>query len=251
MEMLMIRIILITVFVILFLILSIPVFLVEWIIGKFNPRLRDISSLRIVQGAFRIVILLSGVKLTVIGEEHIPKDEAVLYIGNHRSYFDIVLTYARCRNLTGYVAKKEMLNIPLLSRWMKFLHCLFLDRSDIREGLKTILQAVEQVKSGISVMIFPEGTRNKNDSELELLPFHEGSFKIAVKSGCPIIPVSITNSSALFEDHFPFVKAVPVIIEYGAPIYPKDLPREEQKFIGKYVQSLITDTLKKNRTALR
>ena len=134
---------------------------------------------------------------------------------------------------------------------MKFLHCLFLDRSDIREGLKTILQAVEQVKSGISVMIFPEGTRNKNDSELELLPFHEGSFKIAVKSGCPIIPVSITNSSALFEDHFPFVKAVPVIIEYGAPIYPKDLPREEQKFIGKYVQSLITDTLKKNRTALR
>ena len=247
----MIRIILITVFVILFLILSIPVFLVEWIIGKFNPRLRDISSLRIVQGAFRIVILLSGVKLTVIGEEHIPKDEAVLYIGNHRSYFDIVLTYARCRNLTGYVAKKEMLNIPLLSRWMKFLHCLFLDRSDIREGLKTILQAVEQVKSGISVMIFPEGTRNKNDSELELLPFHEGSFKIAVKSGCPIIPVSITNSSALFEDHFPFVKAVPVIIEYGAPIYPKDLPREEQKFIGKYVQSLITDTLKKNRTALR
>lgn len=247
----MIRIILITVFVILFLILSIPVFLVEWIIGKFNPRLRDISSLRIVQGAFRIVILLSGVKLTIIGEEHIPKDEAVLYIGNHRSYFDIVLTYARCRNLTGYVAKKEMLKIPLLSRWMKFLHCLFLDRSDIREGLKTILQAVEQVKSGISVMIFPEGTRNKNDSELELLPFHEGSFKIAVKSGCPIIPVSITNSSALFEDHFPFVKAVPVIIEYGAPIYPKDLPREEQKFIGKYVQSLITDTLKKNRTALR
>ena len=247
----MIRIILITVFVILFLILSIPVFLIEWIIGKCNPRLRDISSLRIVQGAFRIVILLSSVKLTVIGEEHIPKDEAVLFIGNHRSYFDIVLTYARCRNLTGYVAKKEMLKIPLLSRWMKFLHCLFLDRSDIREGLKTILQAVEQVKSGISVMIFPEGTRNKNDSELELLPFHEGSFKIAVKSGCPIIPVSITNSSALFEDHFPFVKAVPVIIEYGAPIYPKDLPREEQKFLGKYVQSLITDTLKKNRTALR
>ena len=204
-----------------------------------------------MQGAFRIVILLSGVKLTVIGEEHIPKDEAVLFIGNHRSYFDIVLTYARCRNLTGYVAKKEMLKIPLLSRWMKFLHCLFLDRSDIREGLKTILQAVEQVKSGISVMIFPEGTRNKNYSELELLPFHEGSFKIAVKSGCPIIPVSITNSSALFEDHFPFVKAVPVIIEYGAPIYPKDLPREEQKFLGKYVQSLITDTLKKNRTALR
>lgn len=242
----MIRIILIAVFVVSFLILSIPVFLIEWIIGKFNPALRDISSLRIVQGAFKIVIFLSGVKLTVIGEENVPKDTAVLYIGNHRSYFDIVLTYARCPGLTGYVAKKEMEKIPLLSRWMKFLHCLFLDRSDIRAGLKTILAAIEQVKNGISVMIFPEGTRSKNASELEMLPFHDGSFKIATKSGCPIIPVSITNSSALFEDHLPFVKGGPVIIEYGKPICPKELSREDQKFLGRYVRGVIEETLARN-----
>ena len=246
----MIRIILIAVFVVSFLILSIPLFFIEWIIGKFNPSLRDISSLRIVQWAFKVVILLSGVKLTVIGEENIPKDTAVLFIGNHRSYFDIVLTYARCRGLTGYVAKKEMLKIPLLSRWMKFLHCLFLDRSDVREGLKTILTAIDKVKSGISIMIFPEGTRNKNESELDLLPFHEGSFKIATKSGCPIIPVSINNSSALFEDHFPYVKKAPVIIEYGEPIYVKELPKEQQKFVGRYVQDIIVETLKKNKSAL-
>lgn len=246
----MIRFILIAVFVVSFLILSIPVFLVEWIIGRFNPALRDISSLRIVQGAFRIVAWLSGVKLTVIGEENVPADTAVLFIGNHRSYFDIVLTYARCRNLTGYVAKKEMEKIPLLSRWMKILHCLFLDRSDIREGLKTILTAIEHIKNGISIMIFPEGTRNKNDSELELLPFHEGSFKIATKSGCPIVPVSINNSSAIFEDHLPFVRSVPVIIEYGKPIYPKDLSREEQKFLGKRVQNVIEETLLRNSAAI-
>ena len=246
----MIRIILIAVFVVSFLILSIPLFFIEWIIGKFNPSLRDISSLRIVQWAFKVVILLSGVKLTVIGEENIPKEPAVLFIGNHRSYFDIVLTYARCRGLTGYVAKKEMLKIPLLSRWMKFLHCLFLDRSDVREGLKTILSAIDKVKSGISIMIFPEGTRNKNESELDLLPFHEGSFKIATKSGCPIIPVSINNSSALFEDHLPYVKKAPVIIEYGEPIYVKELPKEQQKFVGRYVQDIIVETLKKNKSAL-
>ena len=246
----MIRIILIAVFVVSFLILSIPLFFIEWIIGKFNTSLRDISSLRIVQWAFKVVILLSGVKLTVIGEENIPKDTAVLFIGNHRSYFDIVLTYARCRGLTGYVAKKEMLKIPLLSRWMKFLHCLFLDRSDVREGLKTILTAIDKVKSGISIMIFPEGTRNKNESELDLLPFHEGSFKIATKSGCPIIPVSINNSSALFEDHLPYVKKAPVIIEYGEPIYVKELPKEQQKFVGRYVQDIIVETLKKNKSAL-
>lgn len=243
----MIRIILIAVFVVAFLILSIPVFLVEWIIGKFNPSLKDISSLRIVQGAFKVVIWLSGVKLTVIGEENVPKDAAVLYIGNHRSYFDIVLTYARCPRLTGYIAKKEILKVPLLSRWMKFLHCLFLDRDDIREGLKTILAAVDKIKSGISIMVFPEGTRSTGPSELEMLPFHEGSFKIATKTGCPIIPVSITNSANLFENHLPWVTAVPVTIEYGAPIYPKELSKEEQKFIGKYVQNVILETLKRNQ----
>ena len=242
----MIRIILVALFVVLFLILSIPVFFIEWIIGKFNPALRDISSLRIVQGAFRIVIWLSGVKVTVIVEENIP-DCAVLFVGNHRSYYDIVLTYARCRRLTGFIAKKEMLKIPLLSRWMKFLHCLFLDRSDIKEGLKTILAAIEKVKSGISIAIFPEGTRSTSASELDMLPFHEGSFKIATKTGCPIIPVSISHSSAIFEDHMPFVKATHVVIEYGKPIYPKELSREELKFLGKKTQEIIHEMLVKNQ----
>lgn len=240
----MIRFLLIVLFLVIFLVLSIPVFLVEWIIGKFRPHARDISSLRIVQAGFKIIIRISGIRLTVTGEENIPKDTAVLYIGNHRSYFDIVLTYARCPGLTGYVAKKEMLKIPLLSRWMKFLHCQFLDRSDIREGLKTILAAVEEIKNGVSIMIFPEGTRSKNSSELEMLPFHEGSFKIAAKTGCPIIPVAISGSSAAFEDHFPRVRPVHVTIQYGTPIYPKELPREEQKFLGRRVQGIIAEMLR-------
>ena len=112
----------------------------------------------------------------------------MLYIGNHRSYFDILLTYVRCPDLTGYVAKAEMEKIPLLSNWMRYLHCLFLDRKDIKKGLKTILTGVKKMKSGISICIFPEGTRNRSESELDLLPFHEGSFKLATRSGCPIVP---------------------------------------------------------------
>ena len=247
----MIRFILTVILVVGFLILSIPVFFIEWLIGKWNPRLRDISSLRIVQTAFKGVALFSGVKLTVIGEVNVPKDQAVLYVGNHRSMFDIVLNYARCPGLTGFVAKKELEKVPLLSTWMRYLYCLFLDRDNIKEGLKTILTAIDHVKNGISIMIFPEGTRNKNESELELLPFHEGSFKIATKGGCPIIPVAISNSSALFEDHFPKIKPVPVIIEYGAPIYPKELSREEQKFLGRHVQEQIHGMLEKNSAAIR
>lgn len=143
----MIRFIFVVLFVVLFLILSTPLMLVEWIIGKFNPGLKDKSSLAIVNWAFRQVIRLAGTKVIAIGEENIPTDTAVLYVGNHRSFFDVVLTYVRVPRPTGYVAKKEMLKWPLLNIWMKDLHCLFLDRQDIKAGLKTILAAIDKVKT--------------------------------------------------------------------------------------------------------
>ena len=241
----MIRFILVCIVVIGYLILSIPILLVEWIIGKFSPETKDISSLRIIQTVFRFILWITGAKVTVIGEENVPKDTPVLYIGNHRSYFDILLTYSRCPIRTGYIAKKEMEKIPLLSTWMRYLHCLFLDRKDIKQGLKTILTAVDKVKSGISICIFPEGTRNKTQDTF--LPFHEGSFKIAEKAGVPIIPMTIVNSAAVFEDHFPKIKKATVVIEYGKPIYPKELDKETRKSMGTYVQNIISETYFKNK----
>lgn len=240
----MIRFVCIVIFLALYLTLTIPVLAVEWVIGKFNPYARDISSLRIVQWAFRLIMKMAGVKATVIGEENVP-DEPVLYIGNHRSYFDILLTYSRCRRLTGYVAKKEMERYLTLTTWMKRLHCLFLDRSNPKEGLKTILEAIEDIKNGISICIFPEGTRNKGD-ELTMLPFKDGAFKIATKTGCAIIPVSMNNTAEIFEGHMPLVRKTHVVIEYGKPIYPDQLDKETKKHIGDYVHNIIQETIKKN-----
>lgn len=241
----MIRFITVAGFVILFLILSIPLMIAEWIIGKFNQGMKDRSSLAIVNWAFRGVIRLAGVNVIALGEENIPKDTAVLYVGNHRSYFDIVLTYVRVPRPTGYVAKIEMLKIPLLSTWMKNLHCLFLDRENIKEGLKTILSGVEKVKSGISICIFPEGTRSKEPDTF--LPFHEGSFKIAEKGNVPVIPMTIVNSAAVFEDQFPKMKKATVVIEYGKPIYIRELDKETRKSLGTYVSGIISETYFKNK----
>ncbi len=241
----MIRFLLVATFVILFLVLSIPLLFIEWIIGKFNMDLKNKSSLAIVNWAFRVCLFLAGTSVTVIGEENVPKDVPVLYIGNHRSYFDTLITYIRVPRPTGYIAKKEMLRYPLLSNWMKNLHCLFLDRKDIKQGLKTILTAIEKVKSGISICIFPEGTRNRvNDTFME---FHEGSFKIAEKTGCPIIPMSINNSAQIFEDHIPKIKKAHVVLEYGKPIYPAELSKEERKHLGVYTQNIIKETYFKNK----
>lgn len=241
---LMFRFICVAIFLVVFLILSIPIFLVEWVIGKFNREKRDYSSLRIVQWAFHVILKMTSVQTTVIGEENVP-DEPVLFIGNHRSFFDILLTYSRCKRLTGYVAKKEMEHIPLLSTWMRYLYCLFLDRENPKEGLKTILQAIDYVKNGISVCIFPEGTRNKGE-ELSMLPFKDGAFKIATKTNCAIIPISMNNTSAIFENQFPKIRKVHVVIEYGKPIYPNDLDKDDKKHIGRYVQNIIQETIHKN-----
>ena len=240
----MIRIILVALFLLVFFIISIPIHLVLWIVGKFNMNAKGTASLHIVSKAFRVVSFLSGVKLTVIGEENVPKDQAVLYIGNHRSYFDIVLSYARVPRLTGYIAKKQMLRYPILSQWMRNMNCLFLDRKDIRQGLEVILKAIDDVKNGISIAIYPEGTRNGAD---EMLPFHKGSFKIAQKSGCPIVPMTINNSDEVFEKHIPFIKRTHVVLEYGKPIYLNELSPEDKKFIDNYCFNIIKETYEKNK----
>ena len=247
----MIRFILCVIVVVGFLILSIPILFVEWIIGKFNPMAKEISSLRIVQAVFRFILWISGVKLTVIGEENVPTDVPVLYIGNHRSLFLMYRSLIHAApSVPAISQKKEMEKVPLLSTWMKRLHCLFLDRNDLKQGLKTILTAIEKVKSGISICIFPEGTRNKNEDELDMLPFHEGSFKIAAKTNCPIIPMAISGSADIWENHFPRVKKTHVILEYGKPIYIDQLEKEDKKHLGAYTQNIIHEMLVKNKAQL-
>ena len=240
----MFRFICIVLFLIAYLILTIPVLIVEWIIGKFNPRARDISSLRIVQWGFKVILKIAGVKTTVIGEENIP-DEPVLFIGNHRSYFDILLTYSRCRRLTGYIAKKEMERYLTLTAWMKRVYCLFLDRTNPKEGLKTIHQAIDYIINGISICIFPEGTRNSGE-ELSMLPFKDGAFKISTKTGCAIIPISLNNTAEIFENHMPKVRKTHVVIEYGKPIYPDQLDKDTKRHISDHVENIIRETIHKN-----
>ena len=235
----MIRTILIACFLLLFFIAGVFIWGITSIIGRFDKYKQDMICLRAVQFAFKTVLFLSGVKVDVHGEEHVPKDEAVLYIGNHRSYFDILITYVNFPGVTGFVAKKEMLRYPLLRDWMKNIHCLFLDRDDIKQGLKTILKGVEEVKNGVSMCIFPEGTRNKvNDT---FLPFREGSFKIAEKGGVPVVPMTILNAAAIFEDHLPKVKRATVILQFEEPIYPAEMDKALRKNLGSHVSSLISE----------
>ncbi len=235
------RTILVAIFLFFFLLIASPILLlIEFIIGKFNPGLKSRSSLRIVQWAFRVIIFLSGVKLEVIGRENIPDDRPVLYVGNHRSYFDTIITYTLVKGETGYMSKVEIKKIPILRQWMKNLHCVFIDRSDIKQGLKAIIECIGLVKEGISVNIFPEGTRNRGKGMLE---YKEGSMKVAEKGGCPIIPMAITGTAEIFEKHMPWIKKSHVTVTFGEPIEIDKLTKDERKFLGAYTREKILSML--------
>lgn len=235
----MIRLICIILFLIIFFTLSIPVYLAEWIVGKININARHRSSRFIIANAFRVCLFISGVKIQSKGKENIP-EEACLFVGNHNGFFDILTSYVTIGKVMGFVAKKEMLKVPFLNVWMYYINCLFLDRTNIRNGLKTILKGVDYIKSGVSIFIFPEGTRSKDG---KLQPFKEGSMKMAEKADCPIVPVAMTGTAALFENQFPRIKRGTVTIEFGTPIHISELSKEDKKFLGAYTQKKIQEML--------
>ena len=189
----MIRMIIVGIFLALFFILGLIPMGIFWIIGRFNKNLADRLSKGLVMWAFRVVMFLSGVKLNVKGYENIP-DVPVLYVSNHQSIFDIVVGYPCVKGLCGFVAKVSVKKVPILRRWMNMLHCLFMNRDDVRQSLQVILQGAEQIKCGISMWICPEGTRNKGTEDLQ--PFHDGSFKI----GCAINPNMVSGRSPQAEE---------------------------------------------------
>ena len=240
----MIRFILLCMILAGFLIFGYPVLIMQNYLGKKDPTARGQESTGIVRFMFRLFLKVAGVKVVVKGAENIPTDRAVLYVGNHRSYFDILVGYTTTPGLVGFIAKKEMRKFPILNRWMDNVNCLFLDRQDIKAGLKTILEGIEYVKSGISMWIFPEGTRARGKDELDMLPFKEGSLKIAEKSGCPVIPVAMVRTADIFEKHTPRVIPTEVTVYYGKPIYLKELEPEQRKRAGAYTKEVIADMIR-------
>lgn len=234
----MIRLILLFIFLTIYFIVSIPVQLFELILEKFNMDARNKSSLAIVKWGLKVIGFISGVKLEVNGLDNIPDDQAVLFVGNHISFFDIIVTYPLMKRPTGYIAKKEIKKVPFLSWWMYFVNCIFLDRKDPRQGLKSVLEASEKIKNGTSIFLFPEGTRSKDG---KLAEFKDGGFKIATKAKAPIIPIGIQGTSDILENHFPIIKSGKVIVNFGKPVYTSEMSKAEQKSLPDLVREQVKE----------
>ncbi|MBP2079413.1 lysophospholipid acyltransferase family protein [Oceanobacillus polygoni] len=173
---------------------------------------------KIILKCTKNLIRISGADLRITGTENIPLDEPVLYVSNHQGNMDIPILYSTAPQTMAFVAKKEMEKIPLLGYWMKERGCVFINRDNARSSLKAINQAIESLKSGHSIAVFPEGTRSKGP---EIGDFKSGSFRIAIKSGVKVIPVTIKDSYKLIGKQGKNTPAK-VSVHYSDPIDSRD-----------------------------
>lgn len=201
-----------------------------------------IAEKHVAQWCTRL-LKLAGTEVTVTGLENVPADRPVVFAANHRSYYDIPLMLTQLGKPIPLVSKIEVQKIPLVRKWMELLHCLFLDRSDARQGMQVINDAAELIGKGYSVGIFPEGTRSKG-AEGEVGTFLGGAFRIASKSGAPIVPIAIRNSRACLEGdgHFT-MKPAKVSIRILPPVETANLSRLEMKALPAATQEQIREAL--------
>lgn len=238
------RTILVVITYILLIIVTLPIYAVLLLVKLFNKPACAKASQAVVRVMFKVLMFTVGAKITVNGVENVPLDTPVLYAGNHRSYADIALAYMTAPNMVGFMAKKQIKKVPGLNWWMANMNCLYLDREDVRKDLKTILVAIDKIKEGYSIFVMPEGTRNHGE---ELLPFRDGCFKIAEKSGCPIVPVAVTRTDELYELHRPFIRSAKVTIRYGKPISTADMSREDKKMLSSKVRESLEELIEEDK----
>lgn len=207
-----------------------------------DPKEASRISNESVQGALKKIMQISGSTMEVEGLENIPEG-ACLYVGNHQSYFDVVAAGSIIPGGVGFVAKDSLAKIPGLKGWMELIHCIALDRSNLKEGIKVLLQGADYLKEGYSMFIFPEGTRS---SDGNLLEFKGGSLKIAQKAKCPIVPVAISGTRSIYEDVAGFnIKPSKVKVTFGTPVEISKIPRAEQKLLLDQIKETIETLLVK------
>ncbi|MHB8033708.1 1-acyl-sn-glycerol-3-phosphate acyltransferase [Clostridium botulinum] len=184
-----------------------------------------------------------GIKVNKKGLENVP-DGPCLFVGNHQGLLDVPVIVSSLDRYVGFVAKKEILKLKILTYWMKEMKCVFMDRQNVRAAVKTINEGVENLKNGYSMLIFPEGTRSRGEN---LGEFKKGSMKLGIKAGVPIVPIAINGTYNVLEANGRKIKAADVDLIICPPIYPNELSKEEQNNLSATIKDIIQKELEKAR----
>jgi len=216
-----------------------------------TPALKKVKRLRATQGdekaddyAYHFVknwasarMKDTGCRINVHNPENLPEG-TVVFISNHLSNLDFGVLLSKIDKPFGFIAKVELEKIPLLRQWMETINCLFIDRSDMKQQVKTIISGINLIKKGKSMLIFPEGTRSRDG---KMLDFKAGSFKLATKTNVPIVPLTIMGTSYVLEDNNFKLRPADIDLYIHEPVYPDKLTKEERDNLHTYVRNIVAE----------
>lgn len=169
------------------------------------------------------LIDMANVNFVVKGRALVPENEPIIYTPNHAGMFDIPAVFLNAPTMPMFIAKKELSMFPFLKQWMWVLDCVFVNRQKKNGSRSSLSEAIDMVKSGRSLVIFPEGTRSKDG---KLGEFKGGAMKIAMESGAKVVPVLIEGSRERLEATGN-VTAGTVYVTFLPPIETKGLEKED------------------------
>jgi 1-acylglycerol-3-phosphate O-acyltransferases len=183
-----------------------------------------------------------NIHIDVHGAENIPKEKGFMFFPNHQGLYDVLAIIEACPRPFSVVAKKEVGNIPFLREVFSCLKAFLLDREDVRQAMKVIIDVSKEVEKGRNYLIFPEGTRSKNGNKIGT--FKGGSFKAATKAKCPIVPVALINSFVPFDQNT--IRPVTVQVHFLKPLEYEDYKEMKTTEIAALVEKQIQETIDAN-----
>ena len=182
--------------------------------AKNTEKYPEMTKWQHIQYIMKRAVTSGNVKFECYGVENVPKEDGFLLYGNHQGLFDIVAIGASCPKPLGAVLKKELKGIPFVEQVRLCTNSFCMDREDVRQSMTVINNVIKEVKAGRNYLIFPEGTRSRKGNEM--LEFHSGSFKCALKAKCPVVPIAFIDSFKVLDEKG--CKPVSVQIHYLEPI---------------------------------
>ncbi len=182
------------------------------------------------------ILLVSGVKVTAEGLSHIQKHTSCIYMANHQSMFDILALFGYLPVQFRWLAKKELFRIPLFGHAMARVGYISIDRSNRRSAHKSLMEAAQKIAGGISVVIFPEGSRSQDG---KLKPFQPGGFHLAMLSGRPIVPITICGTYDVMPKGNLHITPGDVVISIKPAIKTIDYGKKDKKNIMGKVHSIM------------
>ena len=197
---------------------------------------------RHIQYILRRAIRGGNIDLTVNGQENIPQENGFMLYSNHQGMFDVMAIAATCDNPLGAVLKKELYDIPFLHQVAICTRSFAMDREDVRQSLTVIRAVTEEVLKGRNYLIFPEGTRSKSGNQM--LDFHSGSFRCALKSKCAIVPIALIDCFKVLDQKGS--APVSMQIHYLPPIRYEEYKDMNTTELAELVKSRIAKAIEEN-----